>query len=56
LSFVGREYKAAVLRDQRGELERLPKVDVADLTHGRLRDEQVSRFERSAEDGARVPL
>jgi hypothetical protein len=45
-----------LLRDQRGELQGLAQVDAADLARGGLGDEEVATLERSAEDGARVPL
>ena len=45
-----------VQRGQRGELERLAQVDVADLACRQFRGDEVAALERSAEDGAGVAL
>ena len=43
-------------RDQQRQLERLREAEPADLLRRRLGDEQVAALERSAEDGAGMPL
>jgi len=47
---------ALVLRDQRRELERLTKVDLADLPCRCFRDQQIAALERSPENGPRMPV
>lgn|SRR5215510_10307793 len=43
-------------RDERRQLERLPKVELADVARLKLGDDQVAALDRSAEGGARVAL
>jgi hypothetical protein len=45
-----------VLRDQRRELERLSKVDLADLAGRRFGKQEVAALEGATEGSSRMPL